>query len=123
MRNFVYTNNIVNTGPAPTSTTGGGKENCACAGTPKAVIAACFQHYTFSHNAIVASPANYPPSHYPADNFFPPSQSSVDFVNYANGNGGDYHLQSRSLFRNAGTDGKDLGADINALEAATAGAE
>jgi hypothetical protein len=123
MRNFVYTNNIVNTGNAPTSTTGGGPENCAHQPTPALVIAACFQNYTFSHNAIVATPSNYPPSHYPADNFFPGSQSSVDFVNYANGNGGDYRLQSRSRFKNAGTDGKDLGADITALEAATAGAE
>ena len=123
MRNFVYTNNIVNTGRAPTSTTGGGTENCATAGTPALVIAACFKNYTFSHNAILATPSNYPPSHYPAGNFFPESASSLDFVNYANGNGGDYHLQSHSRYKNAGTDGKDLGADIDAIEAATAGAQ
>lgn len=123
MRNFVYTNNIVNTGNAPTSSTGGGPTNCAHQPTPALVIAACFQNYVFSHNAIVATPSNYPPSHYPANNFFPESQSSVDFVNYANGNGGDYRLQSRSRFKNAGSDGKDLGADIYALEGATSGAE
>jgi hypothetical protein len=44
-------------------------------------------------------------------------------VNYKNGNGGDYHLQSSSPFKNAGTDGKDLGADMDALEAEIAGVE
>jgi hypothetical protein len=41
-------------------------------------------------------------------------------VNYNDGNGGDYHLLASSPYKNAGTDHKDLGADINALEAATA---
>jgi hypothetical protein len=36
-------------------------------------------------------------------------------VNFANG---DYHLASNSIYRNAGTDGKDIGCDINALNAA-----
>lgn len=52
-------------------------------------------------------------------NFYPSSFSNVGFVNYA---GGDYHLASSSPYKNAGTDGKDIGADITALEAATAGA-
>jgi hypothetical protein len=86
-------------------------------------LAACFQNYTFSHNAVVATPSNYPPAHYPAGNFFPESVAFVDFVNYSNGNGGDYHLQSHSRYKNAGTDGKDLGADIDGIEAATGGAE
>jgi hypothetical protein len=43
-------------------------------------------------------------------------------VNFNGGNGGDYHLVSGSPYKNAGTDGKDLGADINAIQAATANA-
>jgi hypothetical protein len=42
-------------------------------------------------------------------------------VNFNNGNGGDYHLLKTSPFKNAGSDGKDLGADLNALTNATAG--
>jgi hypothetical protein len=42
-------------------------------------------------------------------------------MNYADGNGGDYRLANSSPYKNAGTDGKDLGADIEALEAAIAG--
>jgi hypothetical protein len=123
MVNFVFTNNIVNAGSSPTQTTGGGTTNCAYFPAPLTSLGACFQPYTFSHNAIIASPSNFPPSKYPSGNHFPAAPSGVNFVNYKNGNGGDYHLQSSSPFKNAGTDGKDLGADMNALEAEIAGVE
>ncbi len=121
MTNFVYTNNIVNAGTAPTRTTGGGTANCAYPAKPNLVLPACFARYMFSRNAIVGTPSNYPPTVYPAGNFFPASSSSIDFVNFANGIGGDYRLQATSRYKNAGTDGRDLGADIDALEAATNG--
>jgi hypothetical protein len=44
-------------------------------------------------------------------------------VNYNNGNGGNYQLQNNSPYKNAGTDGKDLGADIAGLQAALAGVQ
>jgi hypothetical protein len=122
MRNFVYTNNLVGTGKAPTRTTGGGPANCAYGGVPSLVLAACFQNYTFSRNVLIATPANYPPTRYPSGNFFPGSASSVDFVNFANGNGGDYQLQNQSRYKLAGTDGKDIGADVGAINTATAAA-
>ncbi|PYX72540.1 MAG: hypothetical protein DMG78_12055, partial [Acidobacteria bacterium] len=74
-----------------------------------------------SHNAIIASPSNRPPNKYPAGNYFPAAASAVGFVNYNNSIGGDYHLRSSSPYKNAGSDGKDLGADMNALDAAIAG--
>ncbi len=120
MNNFVFTNNIVNAGTAPTQTTGGGTANCAYYSAPLTSLGACFNPYTFSNNAIIASPANYPPSKYPAGNYFPATVSAIGFVNYNNGNGGDYHLQSSSPYKNAGSDGKDLGADIDSLESAIA---
>jgi len=118
MINLVFTNNLVNAGMAPTSTTGGGTANCAYNSRPTISLPACFQKYTFSHNAIIASPSNYPPSKYPTGNYFPATASAVGFVNYNNGIGGDYHLLSSSPYKNAGIDGKDLGADMNALDAA-----
>lgn len=122
MRNFVYTNNLVNAGPEPTKTTGnGGAADCAYTGVPNIVLQKCFQTYLFSHNAVVATPSNRPATQYPAGNFFPVSMSTVDFVNYAHGNGGNYRLSNSSQYKNAGTDGKDLGADIVAVEAAIAG--
>jgi len=123
MSNFVFTNNIVNAGSSPTQTTGGGTANCAYSPAPLTSLPACFQPYTFSHNAIIASPANFPPSRYPSGNFFPATTGAVAFVNYNNGKGGDYHLGSTSPYKNAGTDGKDLGADLEAIQAAIAGVE
>ena len=55
---------------------------------------------------------------YPSDNFFPASLDAVGFVDRA---GGDYGLLASSPYRNAGTDGKDIGADFAAVTAATAG--
>lgn len=121
MSNFVFTNNLVNAGTAATYTTGGGSTNCAYISTPITALGACFQPYTFSSNAFIATLTNYPPSKYPAGNYFPATTAAVDFVNYNNGNGGDYHLQSISPYKNAGSDGKDLGADVDAIAAAIAG--
>jgi len=59
------------------------------------------------------------PSSYPADNFYPASLDDVGFVNRAAGN---YRLASSSAYKGQGTDGKDPGADIDAVAAATAGA-
>ncbi len=60
--------------------------------------------------------AGGPASKYPAGNFFPSAAAwQADFVDYA---GGDYHLQPSSAFKNAGTDGADLGANIDAVNAA-----
>jgi hypothetical protein len=52
-------------------------------------------------------------------NFFPATWDAVGFVDRA---GGNYRLSSSSPYRNAGTDGKDLGANIDQISAATAGA-
>ena len=40
--------------------------------------------------------------------------SAVGFVNLA---GGDYRLQATSPYKNAGTDGRDVGADIASVNA------
>jgi hypothetical protein len=48
-------------------------------------------------------------------NFFPPTLRAVGFVDFARGN---YRLASASRFKNAATDGTDIGCDFDALEAA-----
>jgi hypothetical protein len=55
---------------------------------------------------------------HPADNFYPTSVKP-EFVDYA---GGNYNLKAGSVYKNAGTDGKDLGADWTTLNSATASA-
>lgn len=48
--------------------------------------------------------------------------ANVDVVGFVNPSAGDYHLTPNSIGRNAGTDGKDVGADIDALDKSLAGA-
>jgi hypothetical protein len=124
MNNFVFTNSIVNAGSYPVwSTGGGGMANCAVHDFPLTTFNACFSSYTFSTNAIIATPPNYPTSKWPSGNFFPASAAAVQFVNYNGGNGGDYHLQASSPYKGRGTDGEDLGADVDAVDSAIAGVE
>jgi len=39
-------------------------------------------------------------------------------VNFNGGDGGDYHLQQSSQYHAAGTDRRDVGADIDSVNAA-----
>ena len=59
-------------------------------------------------------------SRYPAGNFFPTASAwQAGFVDYA---AGDYRLSASSPYRNAATDGTDLGADIARVNAGAANA-
>jgi hypothetical protein len=57
-------------------------------------------------------------SNYPAGNFFTPLISGVGFLSAATG---DFSLTAVSPFKGLATDGRDPGADIAAVRAATAG--
>jgi hypothetical protein len=121
MKNFVVTNSIVNAGQNPVWSTGtSGSLNCAVHNSPLITFNACFNGYLFSHNALLASPGSYPPSTWPAPNFFPTTESAVEFVAYGSGTTANYALQSTSPYKGAGTDGKDLGANVLAVNAAVA---
>jgi hypothetical protein len=120
--NFSFSNSIVNAGLYPIWSTGtDGSSNCAYYDKPITTMTACFTNWTFATNAIIAVPSGFPSSTWPTGNFFPTNAAAVQFVNYNNGNGGDYHLLSTSPYKNAGTDGQDLGADINTIHSLTAG--
>ncbi len=122
MYGFYLKNSIIGQALYPIWSTGG-TTNCAFSNVPLPSLTACFASYGFSYNAIIGtSTVNYAPSKWPTSNYFPSSASSVQFVNYNNGIGGDYHLLSSSPYKNAASDGKDMGADIDAIQSATAGA-
>jgi hypothetical protein len=104
--NFVYRNNI-----APHNEYGVIGD---AAGMGNNALAAYFPGVQFARNVLAGGNASL----YPADNFFPSSLSGVGFVNMS---GGNYRLATSSPYRNAGTDGRDLGADIDALEDALDG--
>lgn len=73
--------------------------------------------YIFRRNIIAAIPANLSLSSYPPDNFFPISLQQLGFKNLA---GGNLRLADESPYRDVATDGSSVGADIDALIAATA---
>jgi Putative Ig domain len=123
MSNFVFANSIVNAGQAPVWSTGGGPTNCAYYDMPRTTFDACFTNSAFTADAIIGASSNYPPANWPSGNYFPASATNVQFVNYNGGIGGDYRLQSSSPYKGKGTDGKDLGADIDAVNSAIAGVQ
>jgi len=123
MYGFVFTNNLVTTGRYPVWNAGGGPQSCAYEDVPVTSITKCFTTVTFGNNGLIGTPTQFPPSVWPTGNMFPSSPEAVGFVNYNNGNGGNYELLPSSPYKNLGTDGKDLGADIVGLNAALANVE
>ncbi len=98
---FVFTNNIVT------------HANYGFIGTGTAYANTTLAKY-FHPNWVVTKNVDIGGSatNYPSGNYFPPNIAAVGFVNYA---GGDLHLASTSAYINLGTDGKDLGADIDSI--------
>ena len=123
MYGLVFTNNLMATGSYPVWGAGGGPGTCAFNGTPARKIAKCFSTYTFKNNALIGTPDAFPPSSWPAGNFFPADPSAAGIIQVDKGTGGDYGLLPHSRYKNAGSDGRDLGADIIGLNAALAGVE
>jgi hypothetical protein len=117
--NFDFTNSIVDAGTTGASPTGGGADNCSVGKKTVAdKISACWVGgSSLTANLFVT---DYVGSNlgFPSGNFTTPSWTKVGFVNFNGGDGGDYHLLNTSPYHNAGTDGKDLGADIDMVKSA-----
>ncbi|MBZ5666506.1 MAG: hypothetical protein LAO30_18075 [Acidobacteriia bacterium] len=122
MFGLVFTNNLVVTGQDPVGNSGN-RTSCARQNVPITILNKCFTTYTFANNGLIASPPDFPPSTWPAKNMFPKTVSDVDFTDFNNGDGGNYQLKTSSPYKNKGTDGKDLGADIVGLNQALANVE
>ena len=105
---YTYRNNL-----SPNNTYGVGGDNHY--GDPLGTLSTYFPGYVFVKNILQGGSA----AKYPTNNFFPAAMNDVGFVNVA---GGDYHLATSSPYKNAGSDGKDIGANIDAVNSATAGA-
>jgi hypothetical protein len=103
--NFVFQNNIVvnNRYGMMGSGTGSGRPT----------LERYFPAAIVRRNVIVGgNPADYPP-----DNFFPPSLEAVGFVGPRTFN---FRLAPASTFKRASTDRRDLGADLDAMQALAA---
>jgi PKD repeat protein len=97
---FVYTNNL--TPHNSYGIIGSGY------GPGRSTLNAFFPGHTFAANLLAGGNAGA----YPSGNYFPATLDAVGFVNRL---AGDYRLSPLSPYRNAGTDGKDIGADIGAI--------
>jgi hypothetical protein len=96
-------------------------------GTGKAALAGYYRSPVFTHNVDMGGNAGS----YPSGNFFPTSWATVNFVDSTNCPAGKgfpstYRiticaLKSGSPYHHAGTDGRDIGPNIDAIDAATAG--
>ena len=94
--NFVFTNNLTTRTQFGFFGSGVGEGTRA--------LNTNFTSWTFSRNVLVAATAGS----YPAGNFFPTDVAAVRFANHA---GGNYTLAADSPYKNAGTDGTDIGAN------------
>ena len=104
---------VPNTGLVFTNNIGDGNVTAYAANNPSAALANWFPGTVFANNVMMDGVA----SAYPAGNWFPPGSTPIVNAYY---DGSDYHLVPGSPYKNAGTDGKDVGADIDAINAATA---
>ncbi len=95
----IYQNNLT-----PHNAYGVGGSNTY--GNPAQALATYFPGAVFVKNVLIGGRAeNYPPN-----NFFPPTTNDVRFVDATDG---DYRLADDSPYKAAGTDGKDIGANMN----------
>ncbi|HEX6505126.1 MAG TPA: hypothetical protein VF011_17930 [Terriglobales bacterium] len=120
MSEIVITNNIFGTAQFPVWSALGSPD-CAGKNVPVLTFNACFSGYAVSYNALIAMPSAYGSGSWPGGNYYPSSPAVVQFVNFNNGIGGNYQLLPSSPYQKAGSDGLDLGANIAAIAAATAG--
>jgi hypothetical protein len=122
MPNLLFTNNLLVAGKYAMMATNSATGQCALSGLPATTISNCFNPYNFNTNAILGYvPTVNSGGIWPTNNSTPNTVSAAMMNNYNGGVGGDYRLQTGSPYKNAGTDGKDLGADINAVNSALAG--
>lgn len=114
-KNFIYRNNITSNGVYGLHGSGKGIGNPA--------LTFYFPAAQFHHNVLTDGKASNGgvASNYPAENYFPGPMENIGFKDFNLGIGGDYRLMEESPFSRAGSDGLDIGADMEALEQATEG--
>jgi len=126
IQNFVFTNNLIAANEHEITSTGANLENCIV--EPEKMGAAgilktCFDGSMFSNNAIIRGIGAWPQG-----NFTPKDVDAVGFVK--DGKGMDAfrlcHAKSASCkgpskYAGAAKDGKDIGADVDAVDAAIKG--
>lgn len=122
-QNLTVRDNVVSAGQFAMNGAASGTMRCGSGESTAnmtAWVADCWSGtVTWDYNCIVGGVHtgwNWPGTH---NKLLAAGYSSVQFVNYNNGVGGDYHLQSGSACHNASSTGGDMGADISTVIANT----
>jgi len=112
MENIVITDNILDVGQYQVISTGG-QDNCAYRrGGPKGIFDACWKSYTFSNNVLLGGRGRWPDGNHLAQD--------LKAAGLASHEGGSLRLQPSSPYHNRSKEGRDIGADVLAIESATA---
>jgi hypothetical protein len=123
--NISWTNTVADAGSYGAWSKGGKPgTNCSDVGraSPKLRLDACWKNWTFAGNVLGGvGKLRGQESAWPDGNYYADSQEAIGFVKLNGGLDGDYHLAPSSKFKGKGTDGKDPGADIDAVTKAIAG--
>ena len=126
IHNFTFTNSLVSAGTTDIVSPGGPIKNCAydpAKQSPTGVLKDCTTKYTVTRNVIIGSLGGWPKG-----NFYPSDQAGAGIVSLGEGR---YRLcqqkgadcKKRSPAAKASADGKDIGADVEAVYSATKGVE
>ncbi len=129
MANFTLANNIFSTsGDREIGSAGGGPANCAFRPDrqgPVGIFESCFENSTFTHNMIVGG------SNWPKGNIVVKDAAAAGIQDFREGGPNEYRLcrqkdetsscKKASPAISSGSDGKDIGAGLDAIEKATAG--
>jgi hypothetical protein len=120
------TNSILNAGERGMFGAGGGAENCTSRtdNDPASILHACFANPVFSHNLILAGQRRWPEGNMVVrDAAAAGLWKSADGSEYrvCHEKGESPSCKKSSIAAGAASEGKDVGADIDAIEKATAG--
>jgi hypothetical protein len=126
MYNISWTNTVADVGSYGAWPTGGGPErNCSDfrPASPKLRLEACWGKTGIFKANVLAGANNIrgQKASWPDGNFITDDQQSIGYIKLNNGLDGDYHLAPSSKFKGKATDGKDPGADVDAVLQATQG--
>ena len=115
MQNINFTNSILPTGESGMYSTGGGLTNCVSGAATPVQKYSCWKGTSvFAGNVLMSSGYNGKLP-WPSGNFTAATWAEVGFTDFA---GANYKLSALSPFVKKGTDGRDPGADITAVNAA-----
>lgn len=129
IEDFAISNSIFTAGDRQIMGAGGGPANCAQnRDDPESVLKNCFSKATFNNNLIIGGQGAWP-----RGNILAKDDNDAGLRGYKRGQDGDYHLcrekgdsgncAKPSPGLKAGSDGKDIGADVDAVDAAISGVE